>query len=401
MKKALACVLVLGMVSSVYGVGMYMLPGTGEGTLGAYSFGSSLAVAPNGTAYVSGQANNATGYRGAYWTYSNGAVSAPTIIPTNAGNTISSNAYGIGLLANGYLVVGGRQPADGAATWTNAPGVANNGWLTHFLPSSSQATTPREQNLIRVANDGTTAYVLGKSSSGDWMGSWAIDSTNGYAQAVDAFGLAGGSGATAKGISANGIAIGDLTTGGVVRAFVHGSGGTSILPIPGDSNRTEAYEISADGNTAVGLARYTGDNIQYGAYWTNNGGTWTANWLGAVPGATSTQSAYAVNENGSLFGGSGYISGVYKATLWDPSDLDEYGQPTAIFLEDYLATHGITVPSELTVLNRVHSISTVNGLTYITGYGNSLNRGFLIVVPEPATAMFLLLGGLTLLRRRH
>jgi hypothetical protein len=397
MKKALVCLLVLAVASSTYAVGVYMAPNAG--TVYDYTFGNSVAVGPNGTAYLSGQVRmDDGGYRGAYWVYSNGTLGNPIVTPANEGNTVSANAYGIGVLANGSLVVSARQPADGAATWTNLPGVGDNGHYTHFLSPGNQGVVVRDANVIRVASNGTSFYQVGKSSDSTTVGAWLVDTTTGT-QTWDAFGGMSGT-SSASGISANGIAAGTTKPGGINAAYVHDSNGTTLLGVPaGGSGRTEAYEISADGNVIVGAAMY--DGILYQAYWKKSGGSYVADWMEDVPGATSTCAAQAVNEDGSLMGGYGY-TGVYKATIWNGNDLNGLGQPKVQFLEDYLAGYGVTDLGGFTRFDRVTSISTVDGVTYIGGRGfvGSVERGFLAVVPEPATGLFLALGGLALLRRR-
>lgn len=405
MRKLLVGLLVLGAVSSAYAVGLYSTPNVG--VVNNYTYANSVAVDASGNAYVSGQVWMDDGsYRGVYWNWNKATKSfaAPYVIPANAGLTISGNAYGIGLLGDGTLVVGGRQPGDGAATWTNAPGAADNGWMVHYISAGNQATTPREQHLIQVKADGSGFYVLGKNSTSSWAGHWDVTGTT---QVVDGYGSMS-SGATARDISPYGVATGTTKSPvggdnlvGWNRAFVHDSAGTKLLPLDTAGDQSHGYSISADGNLITGMMRYTGDNLFYGSYWTKSGSTWTAHWLGNLADKSSTGVALATNEAGTIFGGWEY-NGANRAVIWDTTVLDEYGQPAAIRLEDYLASYGITDLQGFTRFDKIYDISTKDGVTYIsgTGFKGAASTGFLVVVPEPATALFLALGGVALLRRR-
>ncbi|HOA76012.1 MAG TPA: PEP-CTERM sorting domain-containing protein [Phycisphaerae bacterium] len=406
MKRLLVSALVIGAASSAFAAGFYVLPGEGE--FPTYSISYTVAATPDGKAYVSGQAHDGSVYRSAYWTYSNGSVSSPTFLPANKGGTISTNSFALDVFPDGSLVVAGRHGAagtGGAATWTNKPGAVGqdaNGWRTHFLNNEigNTGTHIAMPNTMRVASDGVSYYAFGKSSNSQVVGTWLVNTTTGEST-WDAFGGMSGS-SSVNSITPTGIAVGTTrNAANVVNGYVHTSSGTTLLPVPaGGDGRTEAYDIAGNGNVIVGAAMYGG--ILYQSYWYKSGDSWVAEWLEDVPGATSTCAALAVNEDGTLAGGYGYINGVYHAWIWDLTELNQYGQPVGMPLGDYLAGYGISgLPEGLTIANRITSIKTVNGVTYITGYGNGGNVGFLAVVPEPATAIFVLLGGLALVRRRR
>lgn len=285
------------------------------------------------------------------------------------------------------------------------------------MSGSGQATNGGQANQI-VPISGNQYYNLGKNTSSADVGiSYTIDGvTRTDTQDTWSMKHAGASTAagTVQGISQTGVAVGELrsneTGSNIRRAYVHGS--TGVIALPGIAGRTDAraqgYGISADGKVAVGLARWTdADAYEFPAYWTEDApATWSSHKLGTLDSFTSSSVAFSANQDGSIIVGYAYPNSTRGecSVFWDRSVLDGNGLPKANLTKDYLASKGVDV-SEWTELRRTYSAYTsAGGLTYIVGDGtwkaDGLTRGFLVIIPEPATMSLLALGGLALLRRR-
>src|SRR5690606_27621919 len=165
-------------------------------------------------------------------------------------------------------------------------------------------------------------------------------------------------------------------SGGPTEAFSWTeSGGFTALPrLPGASSTawSQANAVNVDGSVIVGQA----DNAQ--------GLTRAVRWtalgiedLGTLPGSPSSI-AYALSDDGMVVGGTAPIAIAQNAAMvWTPST-------GMVALSDYLASFGITVPSEWR-LTEVYAISG-DGLTF-AGRARSLSgetQGFVATVPAPA-----------------
>ncbi len=412
MRKVICFLAMLGMVSSAYAVEIFPLT-YGDGT-NMYANARGLTIAGDGTVFVAGATkDSAAAQRAAYWTLSGGVLGAPTFLPTNTGGSGASQANGIGLLADGTLVVGANM-SSGAADWTSAAGQANNGWVVRTA-GASQATVAGQANQITIQTGGTRYWNLGKTSNGATGYRYDVDGT---APRTDVNLVSwsmrlGGPGTytsnAVQGVTPSGLAVGELRdiTATVRRAYVSSSG--SAILLPGITGRTDGngqgYGISEDGNTVVGLALYSdADTVAGPAYWTNAAGVWSSHKLGRVPGASSVAVGYAVDQDGRFVVGRDFVAGRGEiGTFWDTQKMGGDGNPVATELKAWLVAQGVDM-SGWAELGRLYSARTVNGQTYIIGdgtpAGTTLTRGFLVVIPEPATMLLLGLGGFALLRRR-
>lgn len=171
------------------------------------------------------------------------------------------------------------------------------------------------------------------------------------------------------------------------------------VPLANPNERSLAYAISENAQFMAGMQYNTA------ASWVYDAMVWDTSDAAAtiLPVATLWEvnpAAYAVNSQG-IVAGRGYnaIDGEV-AGIW-PDKNTEF-----VTLADLAASYGIDT-SEWTVFKRAYAISDVqdDGKYAITGYGtwaaDGTSRGFVLIVPEPATLSFLALGGLALLRRRR
>lgn len=264
-------------------------------------------------------------------------------------------------------------------------------------------------------------FAVGRSaSSADTGYSFSIDGAT-RTDVLDSWNTKG-TGATTNGGSVNGVAttgaaVGELRTSSsnIRRAYIHeATGARSLLPgIPerGDG-RSQGMGISADGLTAFGYGRWTNDDaFDMPIYWKKDvgAGTWSANKLGRVDSFASSSFVFGSNQNGTILVGTEYPSdpAVETGCFWDLSVLGDNGLPKPNLLLPYLQSIGVDTTGWVR-LGRTYSAVTVGELTYMSGDGTwsddggttTYGRGFLVVIPEPATMLLLALGGLTFARRR-
>lgn len=419
-RHIIVCLLVLGLASSAFGAKLIGLPSSAAGN---YSNARAVYVDSSGVAYVAGASREVgTTNIATYWRIINLAPTGPVQLPSNTSGTKSTQANGITVMGNGQIVVGGNL-GGGASDWRS--GVATeNGWTYRMVPpAGGQATLGGQANLIRRTS-ATNYYNVAKNASAADVGiSYDVTAATG-AGVADTWSLKYGGATTAagtvQGISANGIAVGEMRANfgsysNIRRAYIHDQFG--VLLLPGDAGnpeqRAQGYGISADGRAAAGLYRpSTASTFEYPAFWKDPTGTgsWSFQALGRLATFTSSSVAYAVDDTGLFVVGHEYPGPAAGETsaFWNTSILDGTGKPAVNLTKDYMASRGVDV-SNWVALRRTYSVTTVNGTTYIVGDGvwsddggvTSYTRGFVAVFPEPATLGFLALGGLALLRRRR
>ena len=148
-------------------------------------------------------------------------------------------------------------------------------------------------------------------------------------------------------------------------------------------NKSCANSINNSGQ----IVGYAQSFAYYGACLFDPTGGGANTYLGTLGGSSSW--AWSINDNGQIVGWA------YNSSDWDRACLfDPIGQGNNIDLNTLID------PSSGWILNRAFSI---NNNVWIVGQGthNGQTRAFLLI-PEPASALIMGLGGLLLtLRRRH
>lgn len=171
------------------------------------------------------------------------------------------------------------------------------------------------------------------------------------------------------------------TTVGEAFVWNESSGMRVLPPLPG-SSESAATATNHDGSIIVGSA---GPNYNF-AMW-RNGQVFDLGRLANM----SSSGASAVSDDGSVVVGTSYGPGQF-ATIWTPSRGIER-------LVDYLAASGVVVPGGVNLVEAT-GISA-DGRT-IVGTGNTTTQalGFVVTIPAPSIAYFVVLAGLLVARRR-
>jgi uncharacterized membrane protein len=300
------------------------------------------------------------------WTAGGGMQSLGPIPPVQDGDEESA----MSVSDNGSVVVGfGRNSVGMIATrWTQATGYTQLGALPGHLESWAQG----------VSADGSV--IVGQSFGDDSLAfRWT--------QAGGMVALPGSSNSAAYGISADGSVIVGTADG---QAYLWtDSGAMGLGDLPGGLFSSGAIEVSADGTTVVGSSH---SGFDQAFVWTSAGGMVG---LGDLPGGIARSIALAVSGDGSLVAGTSRTAVGDEAFLWTASG----GMRR---LEDVLVQDfGLT---ELTpwILEGIDDISPDG--RWLAGYGRRTQFGrteaFLVMIPEPHTAV-LLGAGLALLARRR
>jgi hypothetical protein len=420
MRFLTASLLVLACASATLAIGIAPLSPSDPTILNSAARG--LTVGPDGTVYVAGQVKvDATNFRAAYWTANGAVINAPVVLGGNAGGTTATLANGIGVLANGSVVVSGNL-GGGASDW-NSGLAANGGWNYRLNASNTQANTGGTANQLAVSTGTNNFYDVGKSpSTADTAYVYAVDGTTGTSTTGSTSLKVSGAtsaGGTAMGVSATGVAVGEVRagTGNIRRAYVYDyntNTRTVLLGVPGRTDmRAQGTAISANGTVVGAYGRWTdSDTFDFPIYWTKDPdtGSWgEGKQLGRLDSYTSSSFVFGMDQTGQIIVGTEYPNATIgeASAFWDTSVFDDYGRPKVNLLKDYLAGKGVNMSNWIS-LGRTYSAFTVNGLTYITGDGKwndgvttgGVTRGFLAVIPEPASLGLLALGSLLLVRRR-
>lgn len=428
--RTASLILSLLVVSSAYGVGLFPLTPSDPTILNSNARG--LTVGADGTVYVAGQVKvDATNSRAAYWTAIGGVVGAPVIPAANDAGTTATQANGVGLMANGSVLLSGNL-GGGASDWNSGLAATNGGWNFRYAANgTTQGSLGGTANLLAAQANGTGYYMVGKTPSAADTGLlWNGDGTTGGAS-LTTWSVVGPSATTkagtVTGITPAGVAVGEAraSSANIRRGYVYDSATatrTFLLGLPGRTdNRAQPQGISADGATVVGYGRKYDADLGYDSpfYWTKDaGGAWSvAKKLGRLAiydsdpsiqaGVYSSSFAFSADQTGKIIVGTEY-PGLEVGAFWDTTVLDGNGLPQVNILKDWLAAHGVDV-SGWSNLGRTYSAYTVDGVTYVSGdgawitdpiAGTTVTRGFIAAIPEPASLMLLTLGGALLLRRR-
>lgn len=183
-------------------------------------------------------------------------------------------------------------------------------------------------------------------------------------------------------ISRDGSVIVGISRAGAGDAFVWTqSGGMTALPsLPNSNSGSGAFGVNATGDIIVG---YSGP----GALWTK----WEDGLPTLLGGADGI--ARAVSDNGRVVVGQ-IDTGTLHAGIWTPERGPE-------LLSDYLASFGISIPANVSLLNATAVSADGRTIAGYTGLPGQVRQGFIAVVPSPATAGILAAAFLAAPRRRR
>lgn len=336
-----------------------------------------------------------------------------------------------GISGDGRVVAGYSSTTNFSAvnsfTWTVAGGRADFGGAAGTWPGAiSTAISGDGQTVTGIDQD--TARIFRWSSS---TGFQSIDGMSGY---TDTF---------ARAISGDGTVIaGDARNGGgttppVGPAFrwTEAGGYQSLGTLPGGGARVDVGGMSRDGNVIVGTNSQTGFGPLHSFIWTTDGGMQALE--PSINSPFFESSGRGVSGDGLVAFGSGNVPGSSHPFRWTVADgMQDLGQPAgvsapgiALFsnydgsviacsfnlagdylwrsgagyvsIDTYFAQSGIALPVGYTNLD-IFGISD-NGRAFVgeltlQGIGR---KGFVAIVPTPATAVIVAIGTAVAARRRR
>lgn len=332
---------------------------------------------PSSFAYgISADGSTIVGMTGVYsrtriskWTESSGWIQIGQLPGERYG-------YGLGVSGNGEVVVGESQTATGGAAirWSADEGIIDLG----LLPNGSRP-----------------AYAYGASHSGDVVVGFAgaTDDREAFRWTADE-GMVGlgyldsDVNSTAHDVSADGsIIVGrseETVSSLSWEAFRWSAtmGMVGLGQLPGGGFGSSASAISGDGNVICGYADRPGVHKE-GFRWTAEGGMVG---IGDLPGGIHWSEMSALNYDGSVMVGMGRDSDGFKAAIWDSANGI---RSMEAYLRDDL---GIDL---IDGWRLDHATGISDDGTRIVGLGvnpQGIDEAWMIVVPEPGSAILLLLG---------
>jgi len=316
--------------------------------------------------------------------------------PSGDGN---SKAQGVSVaLSNNQIAAGGTVGGIGRSYIAPLNDIANGSWSTMY-GSDAQCEGMNVNRTSESENDRTE--VVGRNTKNN-RGLRVRMAVGPWSSSVGEYLPLNGTKVKALSISTNRTMYGQEEGTPRSSDAVYTSGiNTSVtrVPMADPSERSLAYGISENAQFMCGMQYNTAASWVYDAF------VWdTSDASATILPVSSTwevnPAAYAVNSQG-IVAGRGYnsIDGE-TAGIWPDKNSE------LITIADLAASYGIDT-SDWTNFKRLYAISDVqdDGKYAISGYGtwaaDGTSRGFVLVVPEPATLSFLALGGLALLRRRR
>jgi hypothetical protein len=362
------------------------------------------AVTSDGSAVV-GLNGAGTSTTGVFWSLSSGSdasvsPSSPTAIVAG-GAWAFSTATGIGIRVVGgqqQLVVYGLSSGWGTNAYSTDGGAT---WLQGYRESVGSGPNVGAANTLGAGGiddtffdcfnsdaGGTNLYIQKFSGATPTLISRDAKGTTQVSRIV-------GVSATGKGV---GRRKGDSTNYWNYKLAYNGTGGLTASYFSGldGSNRGEAWAISGDGNKIFGMSPVTGKTGSWPYMRDDVAGTIVAlPTLNAAAAYTTNGVVYGSSTDGRWAVGMDYTLGVERAVLWDTLSMTE------LDLTDWASNHGI-LGAFTGNLRRAHSVGVNSaGQVVIVGYGsaptlNSSNTGFVLALPEPATAVLAIIAGAVL-----
>jgi len=371
-----------------------------------------LAMTPDGK-YVVGTASGGTA-AGYIWDAVNGArtildtANASPVSATGIAYSVNEGIQQIHVLgmSAGYPTV--FHSTDQTATWTKWRDTAT--YTTHNVGSMNMMSSGMGADADKYyfgLNKNDKRYVYTGVGVGTATPTITAKSTSNVDIVVQGMGGTGG--------GTNGRAAGyrkDTSGNRLAMRLQQGTQGYIDTLDVVLANRGEAWDVSDDGNVFVGFGPTNDGGDTSNRPFVNFFGTADLAYpLPLLPDCTNAATkgwAYGTNADGKYVVGMLYrelTPGVYteRAVLWslpNPADPNTW---SVLDLTDFATSAGIL--DGFSRLSRARSVGVdENGNVYVSGLGyaagTGASRGFVLMVPEPATLGLLLLG-LPLLRGRR
>lgn len=364
------------------------------------------AITPDGK-YVAGN----SGANGIFWSPGAGTVKVDN------GSSSHTNSTGIGyrtVAAGTEIVVGGND----SSGWVSAFGAADPGagtptwlWRARDANSSIQGASPRVPAANSVGGTAGVNWYMTHDQKSASNVNISIEQGSGDPTGVYAYGVKSTPyRANVRGVSGTGRAVGirrDVSTGSPNQNYYWNWVGattpsqTKFKGLKAGSFDGDPFSISLDGTKIGGMAPVDGGRAGNWPY-LYDVTTDTIEELPTFPdtaGSTTNAVVYGVSPDGKWAVGQNY-RGVERACIWNTigngiTDLTSWATTLGIMGNFVRLSRAYTVGVD------ADGQPVVAGVGVYNDGGVNYNRGFVFVLPEPATLAFLALGGVAVLRRRR